>query len=142
MKKPARVTRKASNDVSIIGTDDENNQNNNSIEISGKNTSKKPDTNRPMTRFRVTANTASSISFSTNANEHGNDKMCTENLSEIVDETDQVEYIETARYYRNEISFRIKLINENEARWIPAKIANRKYPQGIITFWESHVEFT
>jgi len=40
------------------------------------------------------------------------------------------------------ISFRIKLIGQNETQWIGAKIANRKYPQAVIAFWESHVEFT
>ena len=142
-KKPALVTRKASDDVSIIADDDENNHNNNnSIEISGKNSIKKPDTNRPKTRFRLTPALASSISFSTNANEHGSDKTSMENSSEMMDETDQVEQIQTVRCCRNEISFRIKLINENEARWIPSKIANRKYSQAVIAFWESHVEFT
>lgn len=38
--------------------------------------------------------------------------------------------------------FRIKLIDENESKWISSKIANRKYPQAIIEFWESFVEFT
>jgi hypothetical protein len=36
----------------------------------------------------------------------------------------------------------MKLVNENKLQWISSKIANRKYPQAVIAFWENHVEFT
>ena len=65
-----------------------------------------------------------------------------QDTSEIIDETDQVEHIESVRNDHGEISFHIKLINENQPQWISSKIANRKYPQAVIAFWENHVEFT
>jgi hypothetical protein len=145
-RKNLPVTRNTSNEISLITINDDNNHNNNnSIEVSGKNPIKKLNTNESTShnpRFRVTPSSTSSISFTFNANECNSERTSTENSSEIMDETDQVERIETVRYYHNEISFRIKLIHENEAHWISSKIANRKYPQAVISFWENHVEFT
>lgn len=65
-----------------------------------------------------------------------------DDATEFTDETNQVERIERVRNMHNEIYFLMKLIDENEGQWIPSKIANRKYPQAVIAFWESHVEFT
>ena len=50
--------------------------------------------------------------------------------------------IEAVRNTHGGISFRMKLVNENRLKWISSKIANRKYPQAVIAFWENHVEFT
>jgi len=127
-----------------ITTIDNDNHNNNSIESSSKSPRKKTNINgstRSSVRLRVTPSSTSSASFIFNVPEN-NDKSSTDNTSEIIDETDQVERIESVRNNRNEISFRIKLINENEPQWISSKIANRKYPQAVIGFWEHHVEFT
>jgi hypothetical protein len=81
-------------------------------------------------------------------NNNNGEKSSTENntndqdISELIDETNQVERIENVRKKQDDIMFRIKLINENQAKWISSKIANRKYPQAVIAFWESFVEFT
>lgn len=132
-----RKTRATSKESSIITVDDDNN--NNSIKSSNKSPPKKSTVNKPTTtnnvRIRVTPSAASSISYTYDINTY-------DNASEITDETDQVEHIERVRNNRNEISFLIKLIHEDEPRWIPSKVANRKYPQAVIAFWENHVEFT
>jgi len=94
-------------------------------------------TNNP--RLRVTPSSTSSASYTFTVNENNNTN---EKVSEIIDETDQVERIQSVRNYRDEILFRIKFINQNETQWISSKIANRKYPQAVIAFWENHVEFT
>jgi len=60
----------------------------------------------------------------------------------INDDEEIIEKIEGVKNDQDGISFRIKLIGQNETQWIGAKIANRKYPQAVIAFWESHVEFT
>ncbi len=142
-------TRRTSTGTSITSNDDNNN-----TEFSGKNPTKKKNVNGPTTnnvRLRVQApSSTSSISspFTDRENTHNNEKTSTENhttdqnISEIVDETNQVEQIENVRNHRGEIMFRIKLINENESKWISSKVANRKYPQAVIEFWENLVEFT
>jgi len=145
-KKNVSINRNTSSETSTTTIDDDNhNNNNNSIESSGKNPPKKANTNGPTTnnpRLRITPSATSSISYTFTTNDQSSEKTSTENSSEIMDETDQVERIEKVRYYRNEISFRIKLIDENESHWISSKVANRKYPQAVIAFWEHHVEFT
>ena len=93
-------------------------------------------------RIRVTPSATSSISYTFDVNTYNHQKASMDDTSEITDETDQVERIERVRNMHNEIYFLIKLIHDNEGQWVPAKIANRKYAQAIIAFWESHVEFT
>lgn len=61
---------------------------------------------------------------------------------EIIDDDEPIEKIEGVKNDQDGISFRIKLFGQTDTRWIPAKIANRKYPQAVIAFWENHVEFT
>jgi Fe-S cluster assembly iron-binding protein IscA len=124
-----------------------NNNNNNSVELSGKSPTKKLNSNQSTAnnlRLRITPSSTSSISYTFNVHEnhHTREKISTGNTSEIIDESDQVERIEAVRNNQDEISFRIKLINETEAQWISSKIANRKYSQAVIAFWENHVEFT
>ena len=60
----------------------------------------------------------------------------------VNDDEEIIEKIEGVKNDVDGISFRIKLIGENETQWMSAKVANRKYPQAVIAFWESHVEFT
>ena len=64
-----------------------------------------------------------------------------EDCATMVDETHLVEKIEAVRNGTDGLAFRIKLIDQTGSKWIPSRIANHKYPQAVITFWESHVEF-
>jgi hypothetical protein len=92
--------------------------------------------------LHVTPTSTSSISLSLNDSDNTDKKDKNQNTSEIIDETHLVQNIEAVRNTNKDgISFRIKLINENEVKWIPSKIANQKYPQAVIAFWENHVEF-
>ncbi len=101
-------------------------------------------------RLRITPSSTSSISLTHNDSDNNNNKEQTftennlndQHISEIIDETNQVEKIEAVRNTHGEISFHMKLVNENKLQWISSKIANRKYPQAVIAFWENHVEFT
>ena len=102
--------------------------------------------NEPTTinlRLHITPSSTSSISLTLNDSDNNN-KTTTDDqdTTEFIDETDKVEKIEAVRHNQEGISFRIKLINENQSQWISSKIANRKYPQAIIAFWEDHVQFT
>lgn len=87
----------------------------------------------------------SSISYATNireSNPRSLDKSSKNHFEEIPDETNQVEEIVNVRNDHDEILFRIKFFDEDEPQWISSSIANRKYPQAVIAFWESQVEFT
>ncbi|CAM4750719.1 unnamed protein product [Rotaria magnacalcarata] len=132
--------------------DDDININNNSIEFPEQNSINEDNINESTTSIvlRITPNSTSSISITRNDTDNSdtNEKISSGNhsnnqdVSEIIDETDQVEKVEAVRNSQDGISFRVKLVNENQSQWISSKIANLKYPQAIISFWESHVEFT
>ena len=142
-----------SNDKSMIVVDNNNTNKNNSIESVQQTITKQIHVNDATTvnlLLHITPNSASSISLTPNDsdnNKKSNEKLLTDitiddsDTSVIIDETNQVEQIEAVRNNEDGISFRIKLINENEAQWISSKIANRKYPQAVIAFWENYVEF-
>lgn len=104
-------------------------------------------------RLRITPSVASSPSITLNDSDNNNNKSTVENgvnnhsndletFEMINDDEESVEKIEGVRNDQNGISFRIKLSGKTETEWMPAKVANRKYPQAVIAFWESHVEFT
>ena len=106
-------------------------------------------------RLRITPSSASPISLGLNDSDNNNNtnEKCSietsnnishdQDIAEIIHDVEEpIDKIEAAKNDQDGISFRIKLINENEPQWISAKIANRKYPQAVIAFWESHVEFT
>ncbi|CAF0725496.1 unnamed protein product [Adineta ricciae] len=96
--------------------------------------------------LHISPSSSSSISVALNDNDNNNNpsgKVSTniQTSEQDIDESDRVDKIEAVRYARDEIAFRIKLINENRSQWISARVANRKYPQAIIAFWENHVQF-
>ncbi|CAF0898651.1 unnamed protein product [Adineta ricciae] len=107
-------------------------------------------------RLRITPSAASSPSITLNDSDNNNNmnnKSTVENevnnhshdleaFEMINDDEEPVEKIEGVRNDQNGISFRIKLSGKPETEWMSAKVANRKYPQAVIAFWESHVEFT
>lgn len=103
-------------------------------------------------RLRITPNSDSPISLTLNDSDNNNNTneksaMDTSNndveIAEIHNEDEEpVEKIEGVRNTADGIFFRVKLNRQKESRWIAAKIANRKYPQAVIAFWENHVEFT
>lgn len=76
-----------------------------------------------------------------NPQEKSIEPMSTED-EQMNDDEEGIEKIEAVKNDHDGISFRIRLTNENESKWISSKIANKKYPQSVIAFWESHVEFT
>lgn len=138
-KKQLRSNRKLSNEISINSVDDDNeNENVNRISIQSR---KNPITksNKKTPRLRIVPSATSSISYTYNNRDGQNRKTY---LNDIVDETDQVQRIEAVRNDQNEILFHIKFFNEDQLQWVSSKIANRKYPQAVISFWESHVEFS
>ena len=122
------------------------------MEFPDKSPIKEINVNEPTTinlRLHITPRSTSSVSLTLNDSDNNNNaRSSTDNRTndqdtfETLDETDQVEKIEAVRRNDEEISFRIKLINENQSQWISSKIANRKYPQAVIAFWQNHVEFT
>ncbi len=138
------------------------NNNNNSVELLNKSSPTKESLlneqiNDPPVnlRLRITPTSASSISLTLNDsdnNNNTNEKSSMDNTMNVSDNQDiaetinddesPIEKIEGVKNDQNGISFRIKLGQQNETQWITAKIANRKYPQAVIAFWESHVEFT
>ncbi|CAF0857369.1 unnamed protein product [Rotaria sordida] len=146
---------KNSNNETITSED-----NNNSIELLNKSSPIKENllneqSNEPPVnlRLRITPSSASSISLTLNDsdnNNNTNDKSIIINneqeqeQQDIINNDDEetIEKIEGVKNDQDGISFRIKLIGQNDTQWISAKIANRKYPQAVIAFWESHVEFT
>ncbi|CAF0780754.1 unnamed protein product [Rotaria sp. Silwood1] len=149
-----------SNEKSIITIDDDDiNINNNSVEFPDESATNENNITEPTTAgllLHVTPISTSSISTTHNENDNSNhnnnnnnnqtistvNELNDQNASEIIDETDKVEKIEAVRNSQDGISFRIKLINENQSQWISSKIANQKYPQAVIAFWENYVEFT
>ena len=64
-----------------------------------------------------------------------------EGCASMRDETHLVETIEAVRNGSDGLAFRIKLLDQTGPKWISSRIANLKYPQAVIAFWESHVEF-
>jgi len=140
----------------------EDDNNNNSIELLNKSSPVKEtvateQTNEPPVnlRLRITPSSTSSISIALNDsdnNNNTNDKSSIDNpinistdqdtAEVITDDEEPIEKIEAVRNDQDGISFRVKINGESEAQWIAAKIANRKYPQAVIAFWEGHVEFT
>lgn len=151
-QKTLKIQNTPNEQVIQITCDNHNLNNNNSMELSEEilpNEISLNDSTTTSLILRITPNSTSSISITRidGDNGHANEKILTENRPnnpvepEIVDETDQVEKIEAVRNNEDGISFRIKLIKENQSQWISSKIANLKYPQAIITFWESHVQF-
>ncbi|CAF1392062.1 unnamed protein product [Adineta steineri] len=106
-------------------------------------------------RLRITPSSASSISLALNDsdnNNNTNEKSSMDNTMngdddqdapEIInDDEELIEKIEGVKNDQDGISFRVKLSGKSETQWMSAKVANRKYPQTVIAFWESHVEFT
>jgi len=134
--------------------EDDNNNNNNSVELLNKSSPAKESLlneqiNDPPVnlRLRITPSSNSPISLTlndsdnnNNTNEKSNDQEPAEMIHENNDEP--IEKIEGVKNDQDGISFRIKLFEENQPQWVSAKIANRKYPQAVIAFWENHVEFT
>lgn len=153
---------KVTSDELPITIVDDDNVNNNFMELSDNSSTKEiviDESANVNLLLHLTPNSSSSISLIFNETEDitaHNDNTTTNNdttftagnksidgnLPEVIDETDQVEQIETVRNSKDGISFRIKLFNQNEPEWISSKIANLKYPQAVIAFWETHVEFT
>lgn len=84
---------------------------------------------------------ASSITLGSNNVNSANEITIEDGNEDVVNESHLVERIESVRNDPDGLTFHIKLVDENEARWISSKIANRRYPQAVIAFWESHVEF-
>ncbi|UJR13555.1 hypothetical protein I4U23_000569 [Adineta vaga] len=143
-------------------TNDDDDKNNNSIEVLSKSSPIKEtlpteQTSEPPVnlRLRITPSSTSSPSITLNDsdnNNNTNEKSSMENginisheqdLSDTInDDEEPVDKIEGVRNDQDGISFRIKLSGQDETQWMSAKIANRKYPQAVIAFWESHVEFT
>ena len=144
--------------------DDDHNNNNRSIEMVDKSapveeTVSNTENTEPASglRLRIPPDSTSPLSLtlndSDNNNNHTHEKSSMENanntstdqeITEIIndDDEDVIDSIEAVKNDKNGISFRIKLVGQKDAHWIAAKVANRKYPQAVIAFWESHVEFT
>ncbi|CAF3505173.1 unnamed protein product [Rotaria socialis] len=155
VKKTCQIQNTIDDHLITTIDDDDINVNNNSIEFPEQNSINEDNINESTTTttsivLRITPNSTSSISITRNDTDNSdmNEKISAGNhsnsqdVSEIIDETDQVEKVEAVRNNQDGISFRVKLVNENQTQWISSKIANLKYPQAIISFWESHVEFT
>jgi len=133
-------------------TNGEDDNNNTSIELlsAKENLSNEPINEPPVNlRLRVTPSSASPISLALNDSDNNNNtnekaaiNISNDQLETINDDEEIVEKIEGVRNGQDGILFQIKISGESEIQWIPAKIANRKYPQAVIAFWENHVEFT
>jgi hypothetical protein len=95
----------------------------------------------------ITMDSTSSITFINDHADESNTRTIVQINSNVQDpcilddETHLVEKIEAVRNDADGLTFRIKLLDDHTARWIPSKIANQKYPQAVIAFWEAHVEF-
>ncbi|CAF0727000.1 unnamed protein product [Adineta steineri] len=144
--KPKRTSNEQ---LSMTIEDKNNNTNNNSSIFSDRTPPKEINICEPTTinlRLHITPSSTSSISSILNDSDiHNHEKSTTDNSINdqgTIDETNQVEKIEAVRNNHDGISFRIKLINEKQSKWISSKIANKKYSQAVIAFWENHVEFT
>ena len=128
--------------------------NNNSVELLNKSSPAKESLlneqiNDPPVnlRLRITPSSNSPISLTLNDsdnNNNTNEKSMDQDTAEILNDNDDepIEKIEGVRNDQDGISFRIKLFGDNQPQWVTAKVANRKYPQAVIAFWENHVEFT
>ena len=135
---------KQNNEIQTMEDDNPNS----SIELLNKSSTNERGDNL---RLRITPNSVSSISLTLNESDKNNNtsdksSMNVNNDSDapeiINDDEETIDKIEAVKNDQDGISFRIKLIGQNQSEWISAKIANRKYPQAVIAFWESHVEFT
>lgn len=98
-------------------------------------------------RLRISKNDESSVNLDesdNNNNNKTNEKPPVEQTNESNSNEDEqtIDKIEAVKNDQDGISFRIRFPGEKDAKWIPAKVANKKYPQSVIAFWESHVEFT
>jgi hypothetical protein len=138
--------------------EDEDHINNTSVELLDKSSPIKesvandqPNDPPVNLRLRITPSSASPISLTLNDSDNNNntnekssmDIGNDQDTTEIINDDDEViEKIEGVKNDQEGIAFRIKLIGQNDTQWISAKVANRKYPQAVIAFWESHVEFT
>jgi len=128
--------------------EDNNNNTNSSIELLNKSSPTKESLlneqiNDPPVnlRLRITPSSASPISLTLNDSDNNNNNA--NDTTEIFnDDEEPIEKIEGVKHGDDGITFNIKFCGQNEAQWVPAKIANRKYPQAVIAFWENHVEFT
>jgi len=130
-------------------TNGEDDNNNSSIELLPKESIPNEQPVEPPVnlRLRITPNSASPISLTLNDSDNNNNtnekSSMDQDTTELMnDDDDRIEKIEGVKNDEDGISFRIKLMGQNETQWMDAKIANRKYPQAVIAFWESHVEFT
>ena len=119
-----------------------------------------PEKSSPNPRLRLAAGSASSISLTLNDSDNNNNNTVIppqeksvpehvdptndeQEIAEIINEDEEeIEQIEAVKNDQEGIAFRIRLYGETESKWVAAKIANRKFPQAVIAFWESHVEFT
>jgi hypothetical protein len=92
-------------------------------------------------RLRITPSSESPISLglndSDNNNNNTNEKSSIETSNNKSHDQDIAEII----HDDEELIDKIEAV-KNEPQWISAKIANRKYPQTVIAFRESHVELT
>ncbi|CAF0748289.1 unnamed protein product [Adineta ricciae] len=139
--------KKTSNEKPILVLDETNFSN--EIVSPQKTPTKEFNVSEPTTInlcLHISPSSSSSISVALNDNDNNNNpngKVSTniQTSEQDIDESDRVDKIEAVRYARDEIAFRIKLINENRSQWISARVANRKYPQAVIAFWENHVQF-
>jgi hypothetical protein len=142
-----------STEVETTNVEDDHN-NNTSVEVLNKLSPEKESLvneqiNDPPAnlRLRITPSSNSPISLTLNDSDNNNNTneklQMDQDIGEMMNNDDEpVEKIEGVRNDVDGISFRIKLFGQNETEWISAKIANRKYPQAVIAFWENHVEFT
>jgi hypothetical protein len=145
---------KVSEEAVIETTNGNHDTNNANIELMDKpastmeNISNDPPVNL---RLRITPSSASPISLTLNDSDNNNNTnekasidVSNEHdpLETINDDEEPVEKIEGVRNGSDGIFFQIKLSGEKDAQWVAAKVANRKYPQAVIAFWENHVEFT
>jgi len=144
-----------SKEVETTNCEDDQN-NNTSVEVLNKLSPEKESfVNEPINdppanlRLRITPSSNSPISLTLNDSDNNNNMneklQMDQDTGEMMmnnNDDEPVEKIEGVKNDIDGISFRIKLFGQNETEWISAKIANRKYPQAVIAFWENHVEFT
>lgn len=112
-----------------------------SDKITSTNENPLNESNSTNIRLHVTPSSNSSISFL----RPDHDSSMVDEISdetETPDESHLVEQIQAVRNDPDGLNFRIKLLSQPAACWISSKVANHKYPQAVIAFWENHVEFT
>jgi len=130
---------KTSNETPIILIDDENFDGRISQRHTNQENGNTSTTNASEQRPYISV---SSITFGPNVTNQTNGSTKNKHdEQEIPNESHLVEHIESVRNDPDGLTFHIKLIGEDEPQWISSKIANLRYPQAVIAFWESHVEF-